>query len=185
MAGLWIVIVKGVRMMLHQASKSELDGWIRDMSRGDRDALAKLYHATSGAVYGYALSIVKNRQDAEDVLHDCYVTLWDKAEEYRSQDKPMAWILTITRNLSLKLLRQPGTIPLETLHYIAAPSADPVEAATLRTCMQVLSAEEREIVVLHAVAGLKHRQIAKLLGIKHATVMSKYRRALQKLKASF
>lgn len=185
MAVFWIVIVKGVRMMIHQASKSELDGWIRNIGQGDRDALAKLYHATSGAVFGYALSIVKNRHDAEDVLHDCYVTLWDNAQQYRSQDKPMAWILTITRNLCLKLLQQPGSIPLEDLHHLSAPSADPVEAATLRTCMQVLSAEEREIVVLHAVAGLKHRQIAKLLGLKHSTVMSKYRRALQKLKASF
>ena len=52
----------------------------------------------------------------------------------------------------------------------------------LREAMRILSAEERQIVLLHAVSGLKHREIADDLGMPLATVLSKYRRALAKLR---
>lgn len=50
-----------------------------------------LYRSTSGAVFAYALSVLKNRQDAEDVLHDCYVNIYQTAQAYRSEGKPMQW----------------------------------------------------------------------------------------------
>lgn len=169
-----------------QAGSFELDRWIKDIGRGDRDALASLYHATSSAVYAYALSILKNRHDAEDVLHDCYVTVWNSAGTYRSQDKPMAWLMTLTRNLCLmQLRRQKRVLPLESAEGFGHPDADPEDALMLRSCMQVLSEEERQIVVLHAIAGCRHREIAGMLGLKTSTVLSKYRRALQKLRACF
>lgn len=87
-------------------SANRLDHWLKAISQGDRDALVQLYHATSTAVYAYALSILKNRFDAEDVLQECYVTIFRSAGQYNPQDKPMAWIMTITKNLCLKLIRQ-------------------------------------------------------------------------------
>lgn len=169
--------------MDYRASNRELEHWLRDIGKGDRDALASLYRATSGPVYGYALSLLKNPQDAEDVLHDCYISIWNSAATYRRQEKPMAWILTVTRNLCLKRLRNRNRhVPLETA-WNPATVSDPEEAALLRACMQALSEEERQTVVLHAVVGLRHRDIAGILGLKPSTVMSKYRRAIQKLKA--
>ena len=52
----------------------------------------------------------------------------------------------------------------------------------LETCLKDLSDEERQIVVMHAVSGLKHREIADLLRIPLGTVLSKYRRAIKKLR---
>ena len=54
----------------------ELDRCIERVAMCDRDAFAVLYRSTSGAVFAYALSVLKNRQDAEDVLHDCYVNIY-------------------------------------------------------------------------------------------------------------
>lgn len=185
-----IIRMKGVRRNManhiHPAGSFELDRWIRSISRGDRDALESLYHATSSAVYAYALSILKNRYDAEDVLHDCYVAVWNAAGEYRSQDKPMAWLMTITRNLCYKLLqRQSRYLSADSEVLFTAVHADPDDALILQSCMKVLSEQERQIVVLHAIAGCKHREIAAMLDLKTSTVLSKYRRALQKLKACF
>lgn len=59
---------------------------------------------TSGptpAVYGFALSILKNAHDAEDVLQDVYLQVWHGASGYRSHGKAMGWMMTITRNLTL------------------------------------------------------------------------------------
>lgn len=164
------------------AGNAQLEHWIRAISQRDRDALASLYRATSSAVYAYALSILQNPIDAEDALHDTYVSLWDCAADYRPQGKPMAWIMTVTRNLCLKQLRQQKWHTALADSVPIPPGADPADALMLRSCMQILTDEERQIVVLHAIAELKHRQIAQLLGLKLSTVLSKYNRAIQKLK---
>ena len=58
------------------------------------------------------------------------------------------------------------------------------DALTLSQLMDTLSSEEREIVSLHALTGLKHREIAQLLDLALPTVLSKYNRALKKLKST-
>ena len=101
----------------------------------------------------------------------------------------MAWILTITRNLCLKLLRQRiKTTELDLddwKSYIDEAEISTDDKVVIRQCMEKLSDEERQIVVLHAVAGFKHRQIAELLELPLPTVLSKYHRAIKKLKLHF
>lgn len=74
-----------------------LESLLLDMTRGDQEALAQLYHRTRTAVFGLALSYLKNRHDAEDVTQDTFVRVWENAPSYRPQGKPMAWLLTIAR----------------------------------------------------------------------------------------
>ena len=95
----------------HGPQNAELDGWIAAMASGDTGALEHIYHSTSSAVYAFALSLLKNSHDAEDVLHDCYVSIYGAAGTYRSGSKPMAWILTVARNLCLKRLRDRQRTP--------------------------------------------------------------------------
>ena len=61
------------------AHSAELDDCLRRIAQGDRDALAALYEATKASVYALALSLLKNAPDAGDVLHDCYVSIWNGA----------------------------------------------------------------------------------------------------------
>lgn len=150
-------------------------------------ALTELYHKTSSSVYGFALSILKNPQDAEDVLHDCYLSIFTAAAGYQPKGKPMAWILTITRNLCLLKLRQRRkTADLAPEDWetalVGREGLSQEERLLLTQCMTQLSDQEREIVTLHAVAGLKHREIAGMMDLALPTVLSKYSRALKKLK---
>ena len=62
-----------------------------------------------------------------------------------------------------------------------APDVTTEDRHVLRAALSVLSEQERQVVMLHAVTGLKHREIAQLLELPLATVLSKYRRALKKL----
>lgn len=161
----------------------ELERWIKSIGRGDRDALADLYKATASPVYAYALSILKNRHDAQDAMHDTYVSVWSSSGSYRPQGKPMAWILTITRNHCRMLLRrQSRVVSLEDNDLPELTCQDPADGIVLKQCMALLSEEERQIVVLHAAAGMTHRQIADMLELKTSTVLSKYHRAIAKLR---
>ena len=101
--------------------------------------------------------------------------------------KPLAWILTIVRNLCLQRLRdcrKTQEAPAEDWEsQLPSDHGISVEDRTvLRTCLQQLNDEERQIVALHAVSGFKHREIAALLNLPLSTVLSKYHRALKKLK---
>lgn len=164
-----------------------LEGCISRLAQKDFSAMEDLYHLTSASVYSFALSILKNVPDAEDVLHDCFIVLYAQAERYRPQGKPLAWILTITKNLCLKKLRaqkrDAGISPEAWEPFLQANTSLAVEdRITISQCLKTLSDTELQIIVLHAVSGFKHREIAGLLELPLPTVLSKYNRALQKLR---
>ncbi|PWM67806.1 MAG: RNA polymerase sigma factor [Clostridiales bacterium] len=164
----------------------ELEGYIARIAEKDSSALAALYEKTKNAVYAYSLSVLKNTHDAQDILHDCFVAVYSSASEYKPLGKPMAWIMTIAKNLCLMKLRQNkrnADIPEEDFEkYLDAnDSLSGEDRLIIRECLTVLSDEERKIVVLHAVAGFKHREIAKFTGLALPTVLSKYSRAIKKL----
>ena len=101
----------------------------------------------------------------------------------------MAWIMTIAKNLARmrmrKARRQLDIADEDWGQYLAArDEVRPDERILLQTAMKILSDTEQQIVMLHAVAGVKHREIAAILGIPTATVLSKYSRAIKKLRTA-
>ena len=165
----------------------ELEALISGIAAGSREDLAELYRRTRAAVYGLALSYLKNGAEAEDVAQDTFVKVWAAAPSYRPQGKPMAWLLTIARNLALGRLRTAARIQdLSEAQWsafsIESDSLTADDRTVLAAALGRLSDEERHIVVLHAVCGLKHREIAQFLGLALPTVLSKYHRSLKKLK---
>ena len=167
----------------------ELEGLLAGLAAGNRDSLAALYHRTRAAVYGLALSYLKNGHDAEDVTQDTFVRAWDKADQYRPQGKPLGWLLAIARNLALMKLRDRGKnqdLPEDQWENLAIenPMVTLEDRQLLTAAMAVLTDQERQVVILHAVTGLRHKEIAALLEIPLATALSKYHRALKKLKSA-
>ena len=168
-----------------QDSGEDLEEQLLRIAAGDTEALAAFYNATRSAVYGLALSYLKNGHDTEDVVQDTYLRVWDSAPLYRPQGTPKAWLLKIARNLALMQIRQrdktrelPEDLPLT----VDGPAVTVEDRQVLEAAFQVLGDQERQIVMLHVTAGLKHRELAQLLELPLSTVLSKYRRALLKLK---
>ena len=165
----------------------ELDGLLSQVAQGSREAFSRLYELTRADVFGFALSLVRSRQQAEDISHDAFLKIWTGAAGYKSTGKPMAWILTITKNLSLMHLREQSrvsdTTAEEAMMYLADDPGLPVEDRHLLAhALKELSEDELRIVTLHAVSGFGHGEIAQMLDLPGATVRTKYRRALAKLK---
>ncbi len=158
---------------------------ITRMAEGDGNAFQEIYQHTSSAVYGFALSILKNRHDAEDVMHDTFLKAYSGAITYKPMGKPLAWILTITRNLCYNKIRAGKVCEDigEYDHFTAGDKSDvTADMIVLEAAMKTLAFEERQIVILHALTGLKHREIAEILGVPTGTVLSKYNRAIKKLR---
>ena len=106
-----------------------------------------------------------------------------------AKGKPMAWIMTIAKNLARMRMRKAKRIadaPDDDWgRYLSAkPEVSADERILLRTAMRILSDDEQQILMLHAVSGMKHREIAQLLDMPTATVLSKYSRAIKKLRTA-
>jgi RNA polymerase sigma-70 factor (ECF subfamily) len=162
-------------------------GLIKKIAQGNSNALETLYNETSSAVFGFALSIVKNKHKAEDIMQEVYIKIFQKAHTYKSQGKPMAWIFTITRNLCLKRFRDKDNnhIDIDSLYSLESSDAgfeNFENYMALKGLMEILNQEDRTIVIMHALSGLKHREISSILNMPLSTVLSKYNRSIKKLK---
>ena len=162
---------------------------LRRVSLGDREAFLLLYQNTDRTVYSFILSIMKNPQDAEEVMQETYMKIWTSASSYQSQGKPLAWVFTIARNLCYMRFREQkmkADVALEDLAEkeegeYCAPLEQAADRKVLLDALGRISREERQIVLLHAAAGMKHREVAEALQMPLATVLSKYNRSMKKL----
>lgn len=145
-------------------------------------------------MYGFLLSLTKNKEDAEDLLQDTYIKIRNGSQLYKKQGTPMTWMCAIAKNQYLDFVRKYGknrSVDFgEVENYISEgmeESRDDTKKVEnkmlLETAFGILGEEEITIVVLHMINGLKHREIAELTGLTLSTVLSKYNRSLKKMKS--
>ena len=82
-------------------NRRELEQLLSGVAARSQDDLAELYRRTRTAVYGLALSYLRNAHDAQDLTQDVFVHIWDTAGQYRPTGSPVGWILAVCRNLCL------------------------------------------------------------------------------------
>ena len=163
------------------------EGLFQRIGEDDPEALKELYELTHRTLYAYILSMTKNHEDTLDLVQDTYLKIRSAAHLYEPMGKPLAWMFTIAKNLTINHFRRnrrfadTGDHNLENdpkFSYVT----DPEDRMVLESTMRILTEEERQIIILHSVAGFKHREMAENLGMPLATVLSKYHRALNKLR---
>lgn len=168
------------------------------ISRGDREAVRALYRRYGRLVYGVALQVVRDPSAAEEVAQDVFMRAWEKAGTYRAEKaKVSTWLMRITRNRAIDVVRQRGPAGSQTstwddLASAADPAApDPGERAArsecdedLRTAVAGLPDEQRVALDLAFFKGLTHQGIAEALREPLGTVKTRIRDAMRKLRGS-
>ena len=157
------------------------------IGQDDMDAFDKLYRLTERSMYAFCLSLTRDHQISLDLMHETYVKVLSAAHLYKPMGKPLAWMFTIAKNLYYTSVRKESkTTHLEPekiqddsrFSYVT----DMDDRVVLQAVLDKLTEEEREIVLLYAVTGLKHKEIADYIGLSLSTTLSKYHRALKKLR---
>lgn len=173
----------------------DLPNLLAACARRDRAAFERLYRETSPKLFGVALRILRREDWAEDVLQECYVRIWDHAQEYRAGlAAPMTWMTSIVRNRCLDWLRRPKleVIDEEGELIEAAESDNPgplaqleasAEARALKHCLDALEARQRQAIALAYYDGLSHSELASHLREPLGTVKTWVRRGLLRLKS--
>ena len=167
---------------------------IDKIADGDQSALTTLYDSTSRLVFGLILRVVSDRATAEEVLLDVYTQIWRQAGSYdRKRGAPLAWMMTIARTRGIDRLRSSKADltrePLETSSEVIATTPSPEDASVasergrlVRSALDMLSAEQREVIELAYYSGLSHSEIALRLNQPLGTVKTRTRLGMMKLR---
>lgn len=178
---------------LDSARRARLSDALVKAGRGDRHAFATVYAATSAKLFGVCLRIFPDRNEAEDVLQDAYLTIWNKAASFESgRASPISWLVAVTRNRAIDRLRAKkkiGTTSMEEAVEIAdaTPLADAqlIEEAddrVLHDCIQSLDTRDAFFIRSAFIGGSTYADLAENEGQPLGTVKSRIRRALLKLR---
>ncbi len=173
---------------------------IRQASQGNWEAFQELVGRFQDRVFGLAMRILGQRQDAEDVTQQTFLSVLEHLEQFREQSSVATWILRIATNHALKILRKKGGLPTVSLEvptdsedsYATMPHPDfiaqwrdnPADLAeqaevkrALDQALQELDEKYRVIFVLRDIEGLSVRETAEALGITEANVKERLLRA--------
>lgn len=158
---------------------------------GDRPAFAAVYDRLAPRVYGFLLKLLGNRSEADDVLQETFLQVWNQAARFDpARAGPDGWVLMIARSRAADRLRRrvaakiqngPGDEPTDTAHpgerLERADDARRVSAALAR-----IPPEQGELIRLAFYDGLTHEQIARHLGLPLGTVKTRIRLGMMRLR---
>ncbi|MGP6086228.1 sigma-70 family RNA polymerase sigma factor [Antarctobacter jejuensis] len=175
-------------------TREDIEELIARTALRDRTAFAALYDATSAKLLAVCLSVLKNRDDAEDTLQDVFLRIWNKADRYAvTGHSPMTWLITIARNISIDRLRakaRAGSDPSGTAVEVLADLSPGPEAATIAAsesrrivaCLRELPGERAEAVRGAYLEGATYADLATKFEVPLNTMRTWLRRSLQSLK---
>lgn len=169
------------------------EGLFEKIANRDDAAFTELYYASYRQIYGFLLALTKNKEDAEDLLQNTYIRIRNGSHLYRKQGTPMTWMCAVAKNQFLDFVRKKSkgvSVDFDEVEKYVSEGLgtgvkqhkDVENEMVLEKAFEILNKQERTIVVLHMIDGLKHREISKITGIPLSTVLSKYNRSLKKLR---
>lgn len=163
-------------------------------AKGDSAAVLALYDRHASALLALAMRVLGNRDEAEEVLQDSFVKIWQEAAAYDANRAGFrAWACTIVRNRALDLLRRRGTaartaaVSAEDPEVPPAPdvSASDEETSTrVRAALAELPEAQRKALELAYYEGLTHVEIATRTSAPLGTVKTRILDGMRKLKAA-
>lgn len=168
---------------------------IARMARGDELALTAFYDRTNRLIFGLLLRILNDAGQAEEVLLDVYMQVWRQAAKYDARrGKTLAWLVTIARSRAIDRLRSTRQEEMrrESLdssdHTLALstrfedPTVAPEMQRVVRSALDSLPPEQREVIEMAYYLGLSHSEIAARLNQPLGTVKTRTRLGMMKLR---
>ncbi|BCA53188.1 putative RNA polymerase sigma factor, sigma-24-like protein [Nitrospira sp. KM1] len=167
------------------------------VGKGDQQAFSQLYDHSSTLLYTLAYRILRNRDEAEELLQDVYLEVWRKVSRYDvGRGTPVAWLITLTRSRAIDRLRSRAARPEQTATLDDAmtsrardmgPSpfetqADQDVRLAVGNAMTGLPAAQQQAIELAYYEGLSHHEIAARLNQPLGTVKTRIKLGMSKLR---
>jgi RNA polymerase sigma-70 factor, ECF subfamily len=183
-----------------QTNAQYLNNLVLKIALQDEQAYLELFDACASRLKAYAIKSGSSASDAEDLLQECMLTVWNKAPQFKpASASAMTWMYTIIRNRRIDILRKekPSQIQsfdlwpeediaqISSVELISSHLDDEVEsdlnAKMVRILIESLPEEQRQIIYKVYFEGKSHSEIALDLGLPLGTIKSRLRLAMKKL----
>jgi RNA polymerase sigma-70 factor (ECF subfamily) len=173
---------------------THLGGLLRRASRGEEDAFAELYDATSARAFGLAVRVLRDRAQAEEVTQEAYLDCWRHASRFDpTKGSALSWLLTIVHRKAVDRVRSAEAATRRDLEFghrqttvahdeTAEAAAASLEATRVRTALGHLTTKQREAVQLAFLGGYTHTEVATLLDLPIGTAKTRIRDGLIRLR---
>ncbi len=183
-------MIRSLRMADRDSSDdAEVDAaLVAAMANGDRGALATLYGRHASLLLGLAIRIVRDRREAEDLLHDVFLEAWRSAKDFDpKRGRVRTWLAIRMRSRALDLQksarvsRNAGDSGLDLL--VDTGETNNPDCARVRTALASLGDDQRKVLELAYFEGLSCTEIAERIAIPVGTVKSRIAAGLERLRA--
>jgi len=153
------------------------------VARGDGAAFRELYDRFADRVFRYALTLLRNRHLAEDVLQETMIAVWEGAGTFAGRSQISTWILGIARNQAYRMLRGEAKGERMANEPLVFPDPTPVveREERVQKAVAALPPEQREVVFLAFYERLPYEEIARVQGVPEGTVKSRMFHAKKRL----
>jgi RNA polymerase sigma-70 factor (ECF subfamily) len=174
--------------------RSEVVALLSQVGAGDRTALRALYDRTSAKLFGICLRICADKEGAEDVLQEVYLSVWNRAAAFDPErSSPITWLATIARNRAIDWKRSrrhvDATLPAEAAADVvdgAATAPDRIDSARetrrLYGCLDTLEPRTGAAIREAYFGGFSYAELATRQSVPLGTMKSWIRRGLDRLK---
>jgi RNA polymerase sigma-70 factor, ECF subfamily len=161
------------------------------VAEGDQSGLAELYDRHASLLFGLILRVLGDRGEAEDVLQDVFVRVWQRADTFNPMfGTPIAWLVRIARNRAIDRLRaRRPVVSDDAVADMASPDPDPHESAALTeqqllvaAALKRLSPDERVLIEHAFLRGRTHVELATAFNMPLGTVKTRIRRGMLALR---
>ena len=172
--------------MVLELSDLHVIALVRAARRGDAAALGTLYDAYADTLYRTAFRLSGNSDDAQDIVHDCFVGLPEALLQYDERGRLEAWLRRVV--VRLVLMRRRSELRRREDRVDLTPISSPMrtearaELGDVRSAVSALPQAMRDVFLLKQIEGYSHEEIAQLLGISAGASRVRFSRALDTLR---
>jgi RNA polymerase sigma-70 factor (ECF subfamily) len=172
--------------------KTQVELLVDRVKNGDKEAFMGIVSGYQQKVFVLAYSMVRDREDALDLVQETFMRLYEKIQSYRSGGNFQAWLMQIVRNLTIDFLRknksrnQNNHDSLEVERAKLTSNQDNPDhfnpKEMIHKAVLALPEKQRLVFIMHHFDDLKYQEIATQLQIAEGTVKSLHFKAVQKLR---
>lgn len=171
---------------MKEINKQELHSFFQDIANKNEEKFNQFYEKYHILVYRIAFSILKNKEDSEDVGQKVFLKIWKMEQEKLPTNNEASWLYTITKNEALNYLRsKKQEIDIDDVYYMIDENQELdqiIDKESYHKMIAKLNQQEQEIVSLKILSKLSFKEIAQVLHMPISTVQWKYYKSLYTLR---
>ena len=171
---------------MKKIDKKELHNIFKGIKSSNELYFNKLYEKYRKLIYAIAFSILKDKDNSEDVVQKVYIKIWEMDKQKLPEKNEASWLYTLVKNEAIDFIKyKKELLNIDDLYYIGEESEDIndiIDKDNFNRIISKLNTQEQEIISLKILSNLPFKEISQILNIPESTVKWKYYKSMHTLK---